>query len=121
MGGKKGGLISSLGNATGITSVTQAVYNPLADTVGGRGQQRDRDRAKTEERRQEKIQADNEAAAMDREKVAGETEKQRKKRVAQRSVAGSRAGRSGTILTSPLGDSSAGGDAGPGGKTLLGA
>jgi hypothetical protein len=119
MAGKKGGLISGIGNATGLTSVVQDVARPFEDLLGG-GQRRDYRRAKTEERRQIALQAEAEAAVKDQENVAIETEKQRKKRVAQRAVAGSRAGRSGTILTSPLGDSPAGGDAGQGGKTLLG-
>lgn len=116
MSGKKGGIISSVGNATGLTAVTQAVYNPLAD-IAGKGQERDRKRAKDETRRQEGLQAEAEAAVANQNTIAEQTEAQRKKRSAQRVARLSQSGRAGTILTSPLGDATGGSATG---KTLLG-
>lgn len=118
MSGKKGGILQSVSRFAGFNAALDPVVG--ASRVVTNEVSRQEAAVEKEIKTQERIQADNEAAALDREKVAGESDKQRRKRIAQKSLALSKAGRSGTILTSPLGDSSGGGSSGPSGKTLLG-
>jgi hypothetical protein len=130
MAGKKGGLLSSIGNATGLGKVFGGTAKYLIPGIGGAigvgeavyGQtikpiNEAKREMKQEADRQAQIQADAEALAADQAKTAELSSQQKQKRATQKALAAGRGGRAGTILTSPLGLT---GSASVGSKNLLG-
>lgn len=125
MGGKKGGFVSSIGNATGLSSFVggsgkylvsgglSAVYENTIQPIN---------QAKREGRqeiaRQKAVQAENERMVADQESTVKRGQEMRQTRARQRLLTASRSGRASTILTSPLGGGA--GAAPEGMKTLLG-
>ena len=126
MAGKKGGLLNSIGNATGLNEVAggtaRYLYNPIASMAEDqmrqiRGAKRE---AKAEIARQEGIQRENERMASEQQQTQETARGFREQRSRQRMLAASRQGRASTILTSPLGSTGPAAAPEAGGKKLLG-
>lgn len=127
MAGKKGGLLNSIGNATGLNEVAggtaRYMFNPIASMAEDqmrqiRGAKRE---AKAEIARQEGIQRENERMASEQKQTQETARGFREQRSRQRMLAASRQGRASTILTSPLGSTGPAAAAPEaGGKKLLG-
>lgn len=112
MGGKKGGLLDSVGNATGLKD---AVGGSLGYLIPGAGLARvayentikpmneAKRKMKQEKGRQIALQAENERMEADRKMVAEKGQGLRQARARQRSITAANSGRAATIATSPLG------------------
>lgn len=133
MGGRRGGLLNSIGNATGLNSVASGsaryLLNPLGiGAIGGAAQvayentiqpmNEAKQEAKREVARQQGIQRENERMASEQQQTQETARGFREQRRRQRMLAASRQGRASTILTSPLGATASAPEAG--GKKLLG-
>lgn len=108
MAGKKGGVLDSVGNATGLNEVVggsakyilggglQAVYEntikPMNEAKRG---------AKKERQRQEQLQVENERAMADQKNIQNKGVELRAARARQRAIAAAVGGRNSTILTPP--------------------
>jgi hypothetical protein len=116
MAGKKGGILSSVGNAIGSGKY---LFDPLGSSVEdqARKQRNVKAEIKQEIETANAQQAAAEAEMANQKTLEDQSFKQQSKRRSQKALSLSKQGRSGTILTSPLGEAGGGQSSG---KTLLG-